>query len=247
MATEINIRFPRVVGHRGAAGHAPENTIAGLRKAAALGATWVEFDVVLTGDGVPVLLHDDTLDRTTNGTGNIADMNLDEIRSLDAGSWFSKDFASERIPTLAEVIPLLESLGLGANIEIKPTDGREAETGRIVAEFVAAAWPNTLRAPLFSSFRPEAVAAAQAAAPAIPRGLLLRRLREGWQDQARRLDCVSIHCNQRYIRRDDAAQVRDAGYRFLAYTVNDGKRARQLFDMGVESVFSDYPDRILAM
>ena len=100
MAAETDIRIPRVVGHRGAAGHAPENTLAGLRKAVELGATWVEFDVVLTGDGVPVLLHDDTLERTTNGRGSIAETALADVRSLDAGSWFSERFAGERVPTL---------------------------------------------------------------------------------------------------------------------------------------------------
>ncbi|MCG8545367.1 MAG: glycerophosphodiester phosphodiesterase, partial [Alphaproteobacteria bacterium] len=182
-----------------------------------------------------------------NGRGSIAETALADVRALDAGRWFSERFAGERVPTLEETFALLESLNVGANIEIKPTAGREAETGRVAAELVAASWPDTLPPPIFSSFKPEAVSAAQAAAPAIPRGLLLRRLRAGWQDEARRLDCLSIHCNQRYLNGEDAAQVLDAGYRLLAYTVNTAKRARQLFEIGVESVFSDYPDRILAM
>ena len=247
MPGETDIPIPRVVGHRGAVGHAPENTLAGLRKAAELGVTWVEFDVVLTGDGVPVLLHDDTLDRTTDGRGSIAETALADVRTLDAGRWFSKAFAGERVPTLEETLALLEALNLGANIEIKPTAGREAETGKVVAEYVAKCWPGKLPPPLFSSFQREALAAAQATAPDLPRGYLLRRLQPGWQEEARRLGCISIHCNQRYLKREGAAQVLDAGYRLLAYTVNTARRARQLYEFGVEAVFTDYPDRLLAM
>jgi glycerophosphoryl diester phosphodiesterase len=245
--SELSIRFPRVIGHRGAVGHAPENTLGGLRKAAELGATWVEFDVALTKDNVPVLMHDDTVNRTTDGSGNLADMTLTEVRALDAGRWFSDEFAGERVPTLTETIRLLDDLGLGANVEIKPTAGRESETGRIVAKQVADEWPNSLRAPVFSSFQVDALAAAQQAAPAIPRGWLMRRPRKDWQERARALDCLSVHCDHRALDRRTASEIRDAGYHLLAYTVNDAKRALKLFGWGVESVFSDYPDRILAI
>lgn len=244
--SELSIHFPRVIGHRGAVGHAPENTLGGIRKAADLGATWVEFDVALTKDNVPVLMHDDTVDRTTDGSGNLADMTLQDVRALDAGRWFSDAFAGERIPTLTETIRLLDTLGLGANVEIKPTPGRETETGRIVAKQVADEWPNSLRAPVFSSFQVESLVAAQQAAPAIPRGWLMRRPGKDWEDQARTLDCLSIHCNHRALDSKIASEIREAGYHLLAYTVNDANRALKLFDWGVESVFSDYPERILA-
>jgi glycerophosphoryl diester phosphodiesterase len=247
MTDGANIRFPKVFGHRGAAGHAPENTLGGFRKAAALGASWVEFDVTLTREGEPVLLHDDTVNRTTNGKGKIAELTLRELRSLDAGSWFSKAYSGESVPTLGETIELLESLGLIANIEIKPTAGREIETGQVVAKRTAALWPNTLRAPLFSSFSTAALAAAQETAPAIPRGLLLGRVTKDWRDLAQRLDCLSVHCNHRRLDRRGAEQIRGSGYHLLAYTVNDAERALKLFEWGVESVFSDYPDRILAI
>lgn len=244
--SELSIHFPRVIGHRGAVGHAPENTLAGIRKAAELGATWVEFDVALTKDDVPVLMHDDTVDRTTDGSGDLADMTLQSVRKLDAGRWFSDAFAGERVPTLTETIHLLDTLGLGANVEIKPTPGRATETGDIVANQVADEWPNSLRAPVFSSFQVDALIAAQKAAPAIPRGWLMRRPGKDWQARAKALDCLSIHCNQRALDRKTASEVRDAGYHLLAYTVNDAKRALKLFEWGVESVFSDYPERILA-
>ncbi len=239
--------LPRVIGHRGAAGHAPENTLASLRRAAELGARWVEFDVALTRDGEPVLLHDETVDRTTDGKGRLAALSLGELQQLDAGSWHSKDSAGERVPTLMETLTLLQSLGLGANIEIKPTAGREAETGAVVAKRIAAAWPVSLPPPLLSSFKIGSLAAARDAAPAIARGYLLSRLGRGWQKEAAALGCVSVHCNHRHLDRQAAAEVRQAGYRLLAYTVNDATRGRQLFDWGVDAVFTDYPDRLFAI
>lgn len=245
--TAGDLDLPSVIGHRGAAGHAPENTLAGIKRAAALGATWVELDVALTKDGEPVLLHDETVDRTTDAKGKLADLTLAEIRSLDAGARFSSSFAGERVPMLEEAIVEIASLGLNANVEIKPTSGREAATGRVVAERVAALWPQDRPPPLFSSFQPEALAAARRAAPDLPLGLLLRRPGQGWRQWAEELACRSIHCNHRNLDRRTAERMLKAGYRLLAYTVNDAGRAERLFNWGVDAVFSDYPDRILAM
>ncbi len=247
MTDSSAIHFPRVIGHRGAAGHAPENTLAGFRKAAALGATWVEFDVALTRDDIPVLLHDETLERTTDGTGKLAETTFRELSGLDAGAWFGDAFAGERIPRLDAAIVLLDQLGLCANVEIKPTKGRARKTGTIVGRVIAEQWPKSLRAPVFSSFTTEALAAAREAAPMIPRGLLLHRMRRDWRNRAEALDCLSVHCNHRILNAARARQIRDAGYRLLAYTVNEAERARQLADWGVDSVFSDFPDRILAI
>lgn len=239
-----NLWFPRVIGHRGAAGHAPENTLAGFRRAAMFGIRWVEFDVALTRDNEPVLLHDETVDRTTDGKGRLAAMTLGALQQLDAGSWKSAEFAGERVPTLTEAFDMLHELGLGANIEIKPTKGREAETGAVVAQQVAATWPASLPRPLLSSFKPEALAAARDAAPQLARGYLTNRLTRGWQKEAGALGCVSMHLSQRTLSRETAAEVRQAGYRLLSYTVNEAARARLLFDWGVEAVFTDYPDRL---
>lgn len=239
--------FPRVIGHRGVAGHAPENTLAGIRQASVFGLRWVEFDVALTGDDEPVLMHDDSIDRTTNGKGKLADLALADLYGLDAGSWHSPPFAGETVPTLMQALDTARALGLGVNVEIKPTKGREAETGAIVAKRVAAAWPGDLPPPLLSSFKIDALRAAQAAAPSVNRGYLLRRLHRGWQRDAAALDCVSVHCGQRLLSRRAAAEVRQAGYRLLSYTVNDAPRARLLYDWGVESLFTDFPDRLLSI
>lgn len=242
----VSLALPAVIGHRGAAASAPENTLAGLRKGHELGARWVEFDVRLSGDRQCIVLHDDTIDRTSNGKGAASRLTLAELRRYDAGSWFAPEFAGERIPTFAEVIDLLGALGLGANVEIKPAAGDEVATARATVETLRRTWPASLPPPLLSSFAPAALEAARDAAPEIQRGHLFRRLPGNWQEQAERLGCVTIHCDQKHLTRSAARAVIDAGYPLLAYTVNDPARAREIIRWGATSVFSDCPDRVIA-
>jgi glycerophosphoryl diester phosphodiesterase len=238
--------LPKVIGHRGAAAYAPENTLESLREAARRGASWVEFDVKLTADGVPVLMHDDRLDRTTDGKGAVAATSYEQIRALDAGAWFAPAFAGARVPTLAAALDLLLAKGLGANIEIKPCPGREVETAaRAVAE-IRRRWPSDRPAPLISSFRPESLAAAKAAAPELPRGLLIWE--DGiatWRATARELGCATVHCSEHNLTADWAAEIRAAGYGLAVYTVNDPDKARRLVAWGIQAIITDAPDRIL--
>ena len=146
------VSLPRVMGHRGAAASAPENTLAGIRRAAACGVSWVEFDVKLTADGVPVLMHDDSLKRTTGRDALASDLSFAEFKALDAGGWFGPDFAGERVPSLAETLALLLELGMLPNIEIKPSPGEEAETVTRTIEVLERTWPAASPPPLMSSF-----------------------------------------------------------------------------------------------
>jgi glycerophosphoryl diester phosphodiesterase len=233
-----------VIGHRGAAACAPENTLAGLRKAKALGCRWIEFDVRLTADAEPILLHDGRLERTTDGRGKVSALPLSAVRRHDAGGWFGPSFAGQRVPTLEEALTLLAELQIGANVELKSARGREAETGKVVADTVARLWPRGLPPPLISSFLPEALAAAWECAPGIARGMLFRTIPRNWRHFAERLGCATIHADHRRLRPAIVAEIRASGYSLLAYTVNDLKRANTLFDWGVASVFSDAPHRL---
>jgi len=235
-----------VIGHRGAAKCAPENTVAGLRKAKELGCCWVEFDVRLTADNQLILLHDEHLERTTNGRGNATLMALATVRRYDAGHRFSDRYRGERVPTLAEAVGVLGELGIGANIELKATRGRAAETGAATAALLSRMWPPHLPAPLISSFLHEALSAARTCAPSIARGILFRALPGDWRVHAEKLGCVTIHADHRRLHRALVAEIRDAGYPLLAYTVNDAMRAQTLFGWGVTSVFSDVPHIIRA-
>ncbi len=238
---------PTVIGHRGAAGTAPENTLAGFREAAQLGARWVEFDVHLSADGVPVLMHDDTIDRTTDGEGPVGGRNLDDLRMLDAGRWFDDRHAGEPIPALEEVIALLASLGLGADVEIKPSPGREAATGHAVGRMLRDAWPSTLPPPIVSSFAEPSLAAAREAAPGIARGLLIPSLTGNWRESMRALGCATLHCGHRRLNRADIELVRRAGYPLLAYTVNGRNRAETLLGWGAVSIITDHPGRMVEL
>jgi glycerophosphoryl diester phosphodiesterase len=239
-------RWPRIIGHRGAALSAPENTLAGFRVAAALRVAWVEFDVRLTRDGRAILLHDDTIDRTTTGRGPASTLGFEEIRRFDAGGWFGPTFRGERVPSLEETMELLGELGLGAVVELKPAPGAETATGRTVAALVAERWPATLPAPLLSSFRPEALAAARAAAPQLQRALLVGAVPRRWREQVAELDCEVLHVDQRRLDRTILAELMAAGLAVFAYTVNLPERAQELFSWGVEAVFSDCPERVAA-
>jgi len=232
---------PRGIAHRGGGVLAPENTLAGLRMAADLGCKGVEFDVMLSGDGTPVLIHDETLERTTSGRGRVAETGDAELARLDAGSWHSGRFAGEPVPSFGDAAELCLALGLWANVEIKPSRGHEAETGRKVALEARELWSG-LPPPLLSSFSLEALVAAREAAPELPRGLLVGAPPADWLTRLRQLGCLSLHCSRRYFGRRLLDEARHAEVPLLVYTVNDPEDAMQLLHSGVAAVITDRID-----
>ena len=187
--------YPRWIAHRGAGKLAPENTLAAFRLGAQHGYRMFECDVKLSADGVPFLLHDATLERTTNGTGVAGDQPWSALARLDAGSWHSRAYAGEPLPTLDNIARFCLRNDYFLNIEIKPTPGLEQRTGEVVAAEAARLWAGAQVPPLLTSFRPESLQGAQGAAPHLPRGLLLDTLWTGWLETALSLDCVAIVCN----------------------------------------------------
>lgn len=235
------MKLPRLIGHRGAAAHAPENTLAGLRQAHALGVGWVEFNSQLSRDGVPLLLHDDTLQRTTGDSRRVAEVDAAEIQSLDAGRWFAEAFAGERVPRLEEAVALLGELGLKANIEIKPSPGLARETAVASVELLRRCWPAGLPLPLISCFEVVALEEAQRLWPEAPRGYLLHAMAPGWQDTAARLGCVSVHLWHPAVTAQRIQAIKAAGYQVAAYTVNVPERAASLLAMGLDCLITDDP------
>jgi len=240
------MNIPTVIGHRGCAALAPENTLAGFRHAAALGVRCVEFDVRLCADGRLVLMHDDTLDRTTSGRGRVRDGDSGDIRRLDAGGWFSPGFTGEPVPDLQDAMALLGALGMGANIEIKAAPDLAAATGRAVAACVRRHWPTHLPPPLISSFVYDCVAAFAAAVPEPRLGYLMDWEPDAWQTRRRAYPWRSLHCNHRRLDRAAVDRLHPEGLALVAYTVNDPARARALLELGVVSVITDRPDALLA-
>ncbi len=239
--------LPIVVGHRGAAALAPENTLEGIRYTAAQGIAAVEVDIALTKDGVPVLLHDERLDRTTNGRGALASHTLSELQQLDAGAWFDHRFAGARIPTLTGLIDTCLDCRLALNAEIKPTRGTDAATAAAAAHLLADRWPADGPYLIFSSFSMESLAVAKTTAPGIPRAALFSSGRAtNWLTTAADLDCVAVHVKHNRLSDTEVSSIKHAGLACGAYTVNDSKTARQLRERGVDYVFSDCPAEIAA-
>ncbi len=236
--------YPRVIAHRGGGTLAPENTLAGMRKAKEMGYAGVEFDVMLAADATPILMHDPQLERTTSGSGAVAATAYSELQKLDAGSWFSPEHAGETVPSFERAGRLCIELGLWADIEIKPTTGFEAQTGAATALAARELWHGAPVQPLLCSFQPAALAAAKAAAPELPRGALTKRIPPDWEQWMRKLGCVSLHCDYRMLQQREARAVRDAGFWLLCYTVNDPEIVRVLFDWGVDAIITDRLDLI---
>ncbi|MCW5624291.1 MAG: glycerophosphodiester phosphodiesterase [Burkholderiales bacterium] len=231
--------FPRIIAHRGGGTLGPENTLVGLRLGAAAGFGGLEFDVRLARHGVPVLMHDATVDRTTDGRGAVVDRDAAELRQLDAGSWFGNEFVGEHVPTFDSAATLCRTLGLWANIELKAEEAAAADTGRIVAQQAARVFGDASPAPLLSSFSETALAAAKDVAPDLPRGLLVETPPADWRARTQTLGCRSLHCRHDAVTPELIAAVHDAGLGLLAYTVNDPGRAMVLFEWGIDAIVTD--------
>lgn len=234
--------YPLWIAHRGAGKLAPENTLAAFRVGASHGYRMYECDVKLSADGVPFLLHDATLERTSNGRGIAGEQAWHALSQLDAGSWHSRAYAGEPLPTLQAVVRhCLQNRHL-LNIEIKPTPGTERHTGEVVAREAARLWSGAGAPPLLTSFQPEALAGARVGASQLPRGLLLDTLWDGWLHHAQALGCVALVCNHALWDAGTLAQARAAGLRTLCYTVNDEWAAQRLLDLGIDGIITDRVD-----
>jgi len=236
--------YPRLVAHRGGGTLAPENTLAAIRLGASLGFKAIEIDVMLAGDGTPVLIHDRTLERTTGARGMVSATPYEALARLDAGKWKGERWRGERIPRFEDAARLARELGLWVNVEIKPAHGFERRTGAAVARMAADLWRGADLQPLLSSFSPVALAAARDAEPQLPRGLLLTRLPPHWLEMLRDLDCAALHCNYRVLKARVIDDAHAAGCAVLAWTVNDRRPARRLLGLGVDCLVTDRLDRI---
>lgn len=240
--TTVPWPYPRWIAHRGAGKLAPENTLAAFRLGASHGYRMFECDVKLSQDGIPFLMHDADLQRTTDGSGIGGEQPWQRLAQRDAGSWHSRLYAGEGLPCLDNIARFCLHNGHLLNIEIKPTPGTERHTGEVVAQHAARLWANAPMAPLMSSFDIAALEGAQAMAPALPRGLLLDKPRADWLDVARRLECVAIVCHYSLWDSGTVAAAHGAGLRCLSYTVNDEWIAHRLNALGTDGIITDRID-----
>jgi glycerophosphoryl diester phosphodiesterase len=241
--------YPRWIAHRGAGKLAPENTLAAFRVGAGFGYRAFECDVKLSADGVPFLLHDSTLQRTTSAHGVAGALTWDELSRLDAGGWHSQAFVGEPLPSLDTIAGFCLGHAFALNIELKPTRGTESETGRVVAGRAASLWSDSATGrdsplpPLLSSFERESLAGARLAAPSLPRALLLESLSGSWLDDALGLGCVAVVSAHEAMDEQALGRIRAAGLHALVYTVNEGEEARRLVRLGIDGIITDAVDR----
>ncbi len=249
---KISVTFPLlVIGHRGAAGHAPENTLAAFRRGLALGADGIECDVHMSRDGELVVIHDATLERTTDGRGRVSDRTLGELKALDAGSWYGPEFAGERVPTLAEVfaeVRAAEASSARARwcfVELK--HGSDRYPGIEEKLVLAIAGSGLLERVAVISFDHGAIATIRAMAPTLRAGVLY---------DARPVDSVGLALSAgaswigpsvKWVNGPEVAQARSAGLEVFVWTANDPEGMRRVLELGVTAAGSDYPDRLLAL
>jgi glycerophosphoryl diester phosphodiesterase len=224
-----------VIGHRGARGHAPENTLLAIDTAIRLGADWVEVDVQHHA-GELWLMHDLTLDRTTNGHGLLTAHSADALRQLDAGN-------GEIVPTLTDALDLIEQR-VGVNVELKSWNGCAAAVAACLRDYIADGWPAERF--LVSSFHLPELWEFKQLLPEVPLGALYCGVPLDWAGLAAELGAQALNISNEFV---DARLVADAharGLKLYVYTVNDATELRALRQMGVDGVFTDYPDRALA-
>jgi glycerophosphoryl diester phosphodiesterase len=251
-----NWPYLKICAHRGAGKLAPENTLEAFQYGASFGHRMFEFDVKLSADNILFLLHDDTLDRTTSGKGSAAGFTMQELEQLNAGliplaSDTKFGLPAEhviRLPELRQISNWLLQNNFLANVEIKPSPGREAETGAQVARECLAMWSSyanslpsgqTLIPPLLSSFSEVSLAAAKEAVPELPRALLMHYLPHDWLDRCLKLDVVAIDANFRELSAEVIAKAKANQLRVVSYTINDGEVMQGLFADGLDCAITD--------
>jgi glycerophosphoryl diester phosphodiesterase len=245
--------FPRYIAHRGAGIHAPENTLDAIETAQEYGFQGVEFDVMLSKDLVPHLMHDDVIGRTAKDEElaykgmSFGECDSNEIEGFDAGKWFGPEYEGKsKVPKFITVLDLCHQKQIFMNIEIKPVPGVETVTGEIVATMTSKYFPSadSHNCPLLSSYSYDALMAAKVAAPHIPRGFLIEKLTDypDWKERMHALEARYVHIDENGLSLEDIGEIKAEGFGIMCYTVNDVSRAEALISNGVDAVCTDRLD-----
>lgn len=241
MASQLkNWSYPQWVAHRGGGKLAPENTVIAFKEGHKHGFSMAEFDVKLSSDGVPFLLHDDDLLRTTQIAGIASSKDMKSLEAINASNGYA-DFPVAPIPSLEQVAQYCLQENIAVNIEVKPTTGQDIETAKVVGKVALTLWKDAALPPLFSSFSVKSLATLQEVFPQSKRGLLIHEWTSDQDvlDQLKDLDCVSIHAPDESMTPERIALCHEHGIAVLVWTVNDMTRAQQLIDWGVEGIITD--------
>ena len=230
-----------IVAHRGASAHAPENTIAAVELAARLGAKWIETDVRLTADRGLVMIHDPTLDRTSNGQGSVAQTRMEVISGLDGGGWFSDDYVGEQIPDLPTFLEAVLDCGLSLQLELKENSGLEEALVEGVAETLGQIWPFGDRGLYLSSFSERCLLHSAELLPEVPRCLATEFTPVDPAARLRDVGCQILHVQADLAGDTELALLRETTSEFAVATVNDARQAEMFLQAGARSVLTDEP------
>jgi len=239
------LNLPKIIGHRGACGLAPENTISSLKKASLLNLSYVEVDVKISKDSVPILFHDDSLERTTNGKGFCNQYNYIDLRKLDAGKWFDKKFTNEKIPSLSDSLDFLYKKKINLNIEIKPNKNFELENIKNIVKLINS--KTKLPNYYFTTFHIPSLKLISEYLPNINRGLLIDKIIPSIENIliiCKKYNCFSIGLDFNIVNSEIIKFFKKNKLIITVYTVNNIEIAKKLFDLGVDSIFTDRPDII---
>lgn len=231
----------KIIAHRGASGYCPENTMVAFKKAIAQKSDGIELDVHLSKDGYIMICHDETIDRTTNGTGRIKEMSYDEIRKYDAGAWFNKKYEGEKIPTLNEFFDLMKDNDLLINIELKAGSmlypGIESKVLDLIEEY------DFMDRVIVSSFDHHSVVKCKELNPNIKTGALYElNLYEPWVYATEKLGADALHPHYKFVDKELISQLEPNNLMLNIYTVNDTDLMKYYYNMGVTSIITNYPD-----
>ncbi|WP_162654824.1 glycerophosphodiester phosphodiesterase family protein [Lentilitoribacter sp. Alg239-R112] len=232
----------KLILHRGASAYAPENTLEALRLAAEMGAKWIETDVRVSNDNELVMIHDEEVDRTTDGSGFVAQMTLDEIKSLDAGGWFSGKYKGVKIPSLKEYLETCLKLDLGLVLELKVTHGWEERLGNQVAKAIRQIWTGKPEKLVLSSFSERVLKIVEEQIPEFPRCLAVTAVPDDVEQRLKEINGKMIHLQHSFANDEGLSNLKNAGCEFAFATVNDPTRARLLLSQGASSIMTDRPD-----
>ncbi|GEA59065.1 glycerophosphoryl diester phosphodiesterase [Vibrio comitans] len=231
----------KTTAHRGVSSLAPENTMAAFKLVKEQGSQWIEIDVQLSADGVPMVIHDQTVNRCTNGRGKVSEMSLSQLKMLDAGGWFGDMYVGERIPTLAETLMYVKEAGHDLNIELKvyPGDNVHALCDKVKLVIDESEIP--LSQILFSSFDNEALHQMMRILPLVRRGQLWQKIPDDAYSLLHKIEAYSVHCDYRFLTEQKAQLIKEAGYQLYCYTPNFPELVEKHWQWGVDMMITDDP------
>ncbi|WP_261816032.1 glycerophosphodiester phosphodiesterase family protein [Vibrio gallicus] len=232
-----------ITGHRGAASLAPENTLVSIEQAAKAGVHWVEIDVQLSADDVPMVFHDKTVNRCTNGEGNIADLDLNTLKTLDAGGWFGSEFVGVSIPTLSEALDKCLELDLTLNLELKIYEEKAIIplVNQVISLIKSKQFP--LDRLLISSFKVDALRLCKELMPQIRRGYICEVWDESNAGLLQDLALYSVHIDHQKLDEKTAKSIKTLGVMLKIWTLNDAQQAAKFYALGVDNIITDIPNK----